>query len=237
MKKLLITSAVMIALSSGAHADVQISMQPGSECWSYQGLDTRFFGSFSSGQALTIAVVEEQANEKGGMEAVAYDAEKIWVNGPDHYYRDGNREDPNDRVIFTESPAAISTTCMNTVRVRCGRPGIRENLCDEERTTEVKSPQRVRAEGWRRTTSIENLSDGVPNCTPAAAIPHIARKGILTREASKSRIRVPLTRAAPIPWPARARRNAAVAGTPLFADTRRLSRDICARLQGQLCRS
>jgi len=104
MKKLLITSAVMIALSSGAHADVQISMQPGSQCWSYQGLDTFFFGSFSSGQALTIAVVEEQANEKGGMEAVAYDAEKIWVNGPDHYYKDGNREDPNDRVIFTEKP-------------------------------------------------------------------------------------------------------------------------------------
>ena len=46
MKKLLITVAAMIALFSRAHADVQISMQPGSQCWSYLGKDTRFYGSF-----------------------------------------------------------------------------------------------------------------------------------------------------------------------------------------------
>ncbi len=52
---------------------------------------------------LTIAVVEEQTNEKGGTEVVAYDAAKIWVTGP-NFYKDGNREEPNDRVIFTQKP-------------------------------------------------------------------------------------------------------------------------------------
>jgi|tagenome__1003787_1003787.scaffolds.fasta_scaffold20947338_1 hypothetical protein len=102
--KLLATVAALAGLTTVANADVQINMRPGSQCWSYQGLDTRFFGSFAGGQALTVAVVEEQSNEKGGAEVVAYSAEKIWVNGPDGFYKSGNREEPNDRVIFTEKP-------------------------------------------------------------------------------------------------------------------------------------
>jgi hypothetical protein len=105
MKKLLLTVAAMIALPSGAIADVQISMQPGSQCWSYQGMDTRFYGSFAGGQALTVAVVEQQSNEKGGMEAVAYSAEQVWVNGLDGYFKGGYNEDnSNNRVIYTEKP-------------------------------------------------------------------------------------------------------------------------------------
>ncbi|WP_143199062.1 hypothetical protein [Bradyrhizobium sp. NAS80.1] len=103
MKKLLITLASTIALSSGA--DVQISMPPGSQCWSYQGRDTRFYGNFLGGQALTVAVVEQQSTEHAGMKAIAYNGEQVWVNGPNGYFRDGNREsNPNDPFIHTDKP-------------------------------------------------------------------------------------------------------------------------------------
>jgi hypothetical protein len=95
-------------------------------------------------------------------------------------------------------------------------------------------------DGGGRSTPESNRKTSPTVCLvalPPQPSPPIARKGILTREASKSKIRVPPTRAAPIPWLARARRNAVVAGTPLFADTTRLSRDICARFQAPLCRS
>jgi hypothetical protein len=105
MKSLLIIVAAMIALSSGANADVQISMQPGSQCWSYQGRDTRFYGSFSGGQALTVAVVEQLSIENGGMKAVAYNGEQVWVNGPDGYYMVGGRDsNPDDPFIYTDKP-------------------------------------------------------------------------------------------------------------------------------------
>lgn len=103
MTKFLLALAVAIAMSSEVRADVEIRMQAGSQCWSYQGLDSRYFGNFSAGQAVTVAVVEENPTGNGGREAVAYDASKIWVNGPG-LYKDGNREEPNDRVIFTEKP-------------------------------------------------------------------------------------------------------------------------------------
>jgi hypothetical protein len=104
MKRLLSTVAVTLTLFSAAHADVEIRMRPGSQCWSYQGLDSRYSGSFSSGQAVTVAVVEENSTGNGGREAITYDASKIWVNGPG-LYKDGNREGPNDRVIITEKPS------------------------------------------------------------------------------------------------------------------------------------
>jgi hypothetical protein len=104
MKKLLIASATMIALASGARADVQISMQPGSQCWSYQGRDTRFYGSFSGGQALTVAVVEQQT-ENDGMRALASNGESVWVNGPDGYFKDGYRDaKADDPFIYTDKP-------------------------------------------------------------------------------------------------------------------------------------
>ena len=64
MKKLLIIVAALIGLTMVANADIQITMRPGSQRWSYEGLDTRFFVSFSGGQALTIEVMEEGARSR-----------------------------------------------------------------------------------------------------------------------------------------------------------------------------
>lgn len=105
MKKLLLIVAAMITLTSGASADVQIVMQPGSQCWSYQGRDTRFYGSFAGGQALTVAVVEQQSTDNAGMQAIAYNGEQVWVNGPDGYFRDGRRDpNPSEPFIYTDKP-------------------------------------------------------------------------------------------------------------------------------------
>ena len=72
MKQSLFAGIVGLALLSGASADVQIRMKPGTECWSYQGYDTRFFGDFSGDQSLTIAVVLQRVNERGGIATTAY---------------------------------------------------------------------------------------------------------------------------------------------------------------------
>ncbi|WP_315786299.1 hypothetical protein [Bradyrhizobium sp. SZCCHNPS1003] len=103
MTRLLSAGAVLVGFLSAAKADVQINMQPGSQCWSYQGLDTRFYGNFAGGQALTVGIVEQQLNEKGGMEAVVYSGAQVWVNGPDGFLKDGYRE-ADDRIIYTDKP-------------------------------------------------------------------------------------------------------------------------------------
>ncbi|WP_257165670.1 hypothetical protein [Bradyrhizobium sp. SRS-191] len=103
MTSLLSTIVLVIACPGVSSADVQINMQAGSQCWSYQGLDTRFYGNFAGGQALTVAVVEQQLNEKGGMEAVAHNGEQVWVNGPDGFLKSGYREE-RDRIVYTDKP-------------------------------------------------------------------------------------------------------------------------------------
>jgi hypothetical protein len=69
MKRLIAISAILL-LSSEAMADVEIRMQPGSQCWSYQGRDTRYYGNFSGGQDITVAVVEQFERDIGGMKTV-----------------------------------------------------------------------------------------------------------------------------------------------------------------------
>jgi hypothetical protein len=103
MKRLFLAGIASILLLSGANADVQIKMKPGAQCWSYQGHDTRFYGDFAGGQALTVAVVEQNSDDHGGMTTTAYNGDRVWVNGPDGYYKDGNRDpEPNDPIITTE---------------------------------------------------------------------------------------------------------------------------------------
>lgn len=103
MKKLLLTVSASLALLSGANADVPINMKPGAQCWSYQGRDTRFYGDFAGGQALTIAVVVQNSDDRGGITTTAYNGQRVWVNGPGGYYKDGNRDpDPNGPIIYTE---------------------------------------------------------------------------------------------------------------------------------------
>jgi hypothetical protein len=53
MKELFLAGIASLALVSAADADVQIKMKPGAQRWSYQGYDTRFYGDFAGGQALT----------------------------------------------------------------------------------------------------------------------------------------------------------------------------------------
>jgi hypothetical protein len=103
LKELFATVAVLVGLTTVANADVKIAMRPGSQCWTYHGLDSRYFGDFAADQAITIAVIEEQVNENGGAEVIAYSGERIFVNGP-NYFRNGNSEEPNDRIILTEKP-------------------------------------------------------------------------------------------------------------------------------------
>ena len=50
MKRLLVIASTIV--TTAAHADVQITMRAGSQCWSHQGTDSRFFGNFSAGQAI-----------------------------------------------------------------------------------------------------------------------------------------------------------------------------------------
>jgi hypothetical protein len=92
MKKLLLAGIASLALVSAADADVQIKMKPGAQCWSYQGYDTRFYGDFAGGQALTVAFVFQEINDHGGITTTAYNGDRVWVNGPDEFYLDGNRE-------------------------------------------------------------------------------------------------------------------------------------------------
>jgi hypothetical protein len=103
MKKFLLAGIASLALVSAADADVQIKMKPGAQCWSYQGYDTRFYGDFAGGQALTLAFVFQEKNDHGGIKASAYNGDRVWVNGPGGFYLDGNREPaPDDPFINTE---------------------------------------------------------------------------------------------------------------------------------------
>jgi hypothetical protein len=104
MKKLLLTCFASVALFSNADADVQIKMMPGDQCWSYQGRDTRFYGIFSGGQGLTIAVVQQYSTDGGGMKTTAYNGEGVWVNGPSGFYKDGHRDPAkdDDPLLYTE---------------------------------------------------------------------------------------------------------------------------------------
>jgi hypothetical protein len=103
MKMLFLICFSSIALFSSAYADVQIKMMPGEQCWSYQGRDSRFSGIFSGGQGLTIAFVEQYSTDDGGMKTVSYNGERVWVNGPDGYYKDGHRDPApdDDPFIYT----------------------------------------------------------------------------------------------------------------------------------------
>jgi hypothetical protein len=103
MKKLLSTLVATNAILSPAYADVQIIMQPGSQCWSYQGRDTRYFGNFSGDQNITIAVVEQFERDVGGMKAVASNEQRVWVNGPAGFLKAAS-DDEKDRYIVTEKP-------------------------------------------------------------------------------------------------------------------------------------
>jgi hypothetical protein len=105
MKIVLVTCVVTIALTCGASADVGIKMSNGSQCWSYQGLDTRYYGVFSGGQDITVAVVQQFENDSGNIRAVASNGDQVWVNGPDGYLKQGSYE-PNDkeRIITTDRP-------------------------------------------------------------------------------------------------------------------------------------
>jgi hypothetical protein len=101
MKRLVAISAILI-LSSEAMADVEIRMQPGSQCWSYQGRDTSYYGNFSGGQDITVAVVEQFERDIGGMKAVASNEDRVWVNGPAGYFKGGGEPNDKDRFIVTE---------------------------------------------------------------------------------------------------------------------------------------
>jgi hypothetical protein len=104
MKQLLII-VVFLGFCSRAHADVEIRMQPGSQCWSYQGRDTRYYGNFSGGQDITVAVVEQFERDIGGMKAVASNEDRVWVNGPAGYFKQGGGEQSDkDLSIVTEKP-------------------------------------------------------------------------------------------------------------------------------------
>ncbi|MBR0733803.1 hypothetical protein JQ636_35545 [Bradyrhizobium japonicum] len=92
----MIATAILALLSSAAYADVQIKMAPGSQCWIYQGTDTRYKGAFSAGQAITIAIVDTQIID-GQAKVIVTDGRDVWFNGPD-LSLDGNRE-TNDPVI------------------------------------------------------------------------------------------------------------------------------------------
>ncbi len=80
MKKLLLAGIASLALGSGANADVQIKMKPGAQCWSYQGYNTRFYGDFAGGQALTVAFVFQVMNDHGRITTTAYNGDRVWVN-------------------------------------------------------------------------------------------------------------------------------------------------------------
>lgn len=100
--KLILGIASILALTE-ARADVQIRMLPGSQCWSYEGRDTRFYGNFAGGQDITIAVVEQFERDVGGMKAVASNERRVWVNGPSGYFK-ASSEDEKDRYIVTGKP-------------------------------------------------------------------------------------------------------------------------------------
>ena len=105
MKTMFLTCAVIIALTSRVKADVEITMRPGSQCWSYQGQETRYSGSFLGGQDLTIALVQQFETDMGSMRAIASNGDQVWVNGPSGYLKRGSNE-PNDkeRIITTGRP-------------------------------------------------------------------------------------------------------------------------------------
>jgi hypothetical protein len=102
MNRLVAISAILL-LTSEARADVEIRMQPGSQCWSYQGRDTRYYGTFSGGQDITVAVVEQFERDIGGMKTVASNEDRVWVNGPAGYFKQGGPEsNDKERFISTE---------------------------------------------------------------------------------------------------------------------------------------
>ena len=78
MKKLLLAGIASLALVSAADADVQIKMKPGAQCWSYE-IDTRFYGDFAGGQALTVAFVFQERNDHGGITTTAYNGDRVSV--------------------------------------------------------------------------------------------------------------------------------------------------------------
>jgi hypothetical protein len=123
MKKLSLAVMVTLAFVSAAHAEVQIKMKAGAQCWAYQGHDTRFYGDFTGGQFLTVTFVLQQATDDGGITTRAYNSDAVWVNGPAGYGQAGKdavwandpaqapKSDPN-AFISTEGPGRYTFNLM-----------------------------------------------------------------------------------------------------------------------------
>jgi hypothetical protein len=99
MKTLLGIATATLLLGSQANAETQIRFASGNQCWTYSGIDTKFYGSFEAKQFITVSVVLEEAVETG-MRTVAY-SNNIWVTGPNNFSLTGNGNEQSKDAGFT----------------------------------------------------------------------------------------------------------------------------------------